>query len=113
MKHSGHIKSHDLDLIASKVQNWWEECERDYRDADGDPIDWEAYFALNELRVEMVLREMLWVTHPDILRAGGFRPLAIELIDKFDEELHPQMYYIEYGVAAVHEWIKAAARHTP
>lgn len=108
MKHSDHIKSHDLDTIASKVQRWWEECERDYRNADGDPIDWEAYFALNEMRVEMALREMLWDTHPHVLKAGGFRPLAIELIDLFEEELHPQMYYIEYGVAAVFEWIQAA-----
>ena len=38
MKHSDHIKSHDLDLVASKVQCWWDECERDHRDDDGDAI---------------------------------------------------------------------------
>lgn len=38
MEYSGHIKSHDLDLIASKVQCCRDECERDYRDDDGDAI---------------------------------------------------------------------------
>lgn len=49
MKHSDHIKSHDLDLIASKVQNWWEECERDYRDADGDLCQTMSDFCQDKL----------------------------------------------------------------
>ena len=51
MKHSDHIKSHDLDTITANVQRWWEECERGYRDADGEPLDWDEYSALNEQRV--------------------------------------------------------------
>lgn len=38
MKHSDHIKSHDLDLVASKVRCWWDERERDHRDDYGDAI---------------------------------------------------------------------------
>jgi hypothetical protein len=106
MKPIDHIKSHDLDLITDKVQGWWNQCERCYRDAAGEPLDWDAYFLLNEERVEMIVQEMLLDTHPTVLEAGGFRNLAIELLDIFEDELHPQMYYIEEGVAAVYDWLK-------
>ncbi len=106
MKPVDHIKSHDLDLITDKVQSWWEQCERGYRDADGEPFNWDEYSTLNEERVEMILREMLFDTHFAVLEAGGFRNLAINLIEEFDEELNPQMYYIEYGVSAVYDWLK-------
>ena len=101
-----HFKSHDLSSITANVQRWWEECERGCRDADGEPFDWDEYSALNEQRVEMLLREMLLDTHPAVLNAGGFRDLAIDLIEEFDDELDPQMYYIEYGVSAVYDWLK-------
>lgn len=102
-----HIKSHDLGSITDKVQCWWEHCERGYRDADGEPFNWDEYSTLNEGRVEMILREMLLDTHSTVLEAGGFRNLAIDLIEEFDEELDPQMYYIEYGVTAVYDWLKS------
>ncbi len=106
MKPVVHIRSHDLGSIAANVQRWWEECERGCRDADGEPLDWDEYSALNEERVEMLLREMLLDTHPAVLDAGGFRDLAIDLIAEFDEELDPQTYYIEYGVSAVYGWVQ-------
>ena len=106
MKPIDHIKSHDLDLITDKVQDWWSECERGYRDADGETLDWDAYFMLNEERVEMIVQEMLLDTHPAVLEAGGFRNLAIELIDIFEDELHAQKYHIEYGVSAVYDCLK-------
>lgn len=102
-----HFKSHDLSAITDKVQSWWEECERDYRDDDGEPVDWDEYSALNQERVEMILQEMLLDTHPAVLEAGGFRALAIELIEEFVEELDPQMYYIEYGVSAVYDRLQS------
>ena len=101
-----HIKCHDLGSITDKVQCWWEQCERGYRDADGEPFNWDEYSTLNEERVEMVLREILLDTHSAVLAAGGFRNLAIDLIEELDEELDPQMYYIEYGVTAVYDWLK-------
>ncbi len=106
MRTEDHFKSHDLGLITDNVQSWWEECERSYRDVDGEPLDWDEYFALNEQRIEMLLRQMLLDTHPDVLEIGGFRNLALALIEEFDEELHAQMYYIEYGVAAIYDWLQ-------
>ena len=110
MKHSDHIKSHDLDLIANIVQEWWD--ERSYRNAYGYPADWDEYFRLNEERVEMIVQEMLLDTHPAVLEADGFRNLAIDLIDIFDEELHAQTYYIEDGVSAIYDWLKSYSDYT-
>ena len=103
MKNSNYILNHDVDAISKKVQGWWEECERSYRDDDGDPIDWDEYFELNEQRVEMILREMVSEDHPAVKKRKSYRKLATDLIDIYEEELHAQMYYIEYGVAAIYE----------
>jgi hypothetical protein len=42
----------------------------------------------------------------------GFRNLAIDLIDIFDEELHAQTYYIEDGVSAIYDWLKSYSDYT-
>ncbi len=103
MNNAEYILSHDIDAISQKVQNWWNECERSYRDDDGDPIDWDKYFDLNEERVEMILREMVSEEHPALKKAKSYRNFAVKMIETYEEELHAQMYYIEYGVSAIYQ----------